>query len=71
MWRWVKTGGLLTTAVLPLAIQYTVVVQRRSSVDGVVGLGGLTVQAHCQSRNSSNETPKRASVLQWRFNWNG
>ena len=39
----------LTTAVLPLAIEYTVVVKWRSPADGVAGLGGLTVQALCLS----------------------
>ena len=35
----------LTTAVLPLAIKYTVVARWRSPADGVAGLGGLTVRA--------------------------
>ena len=40
-----KDGVFLTTAVLPLAIKYTVVARWRSPADGVAGLGGLTVQA--------------------------
>ena len=44
-----KDGVFLTTAVLPLAIKYTVVARWRSPADGVAGLGGLTVQAHCLS----------------------
>ena len=44
-----KDGVFLTTAVLPLAIKYTVVVKWRSPADRVAGLGGLTVQALCLS----------------------
>ena len=44
-----KDGVFLTTAVLPLAIEYTVVAKWRSPADGVAGLGWLTVQAHCLS----------------------
>ena len=42
----------MTTAVLPLTIEYmyTVVARWRSPVDRVAGLSGLTVQAHCLSR---------------------
>ena len=36
----------MTTAVLPLAINYPVVAKCRSSADWVAGLGGLAVQAH-------------------------
>ena len=44
-----KDGVFLTTAVFPLAIKYTVVGKLRSPADRVVGLGGLTAQAHCLS----------------------
>ena len=44
-----KDGVFLTTAVLPLAIEYTVVAKWRSPADRVAGLGGLTVQAPCLS----------------------
>ena len=44
MWRWVKTGSF--DYVLPLTIKYTVVIKWRSA-DGVAGLCGLTVKAHC------------------------
>ena len=37
---------LLTTAVIPLTIKYTVVVKWRSPADRVAGLGGLTVQEY-------------------------
>ena len=56
--RW----GLLTTAVL-LAIKYTVVAKWRSPVDGVVGLGGLTVQAHCLSGYSHYPPPRPPAQL--------
>ena len=41
-----KDGVFLTTALLPLAIKYTVVVKWRSPADGVAGLGGLTVASN-------------------------
>ena len=37
-----KDGVFLTTAVLPLAIKYTVVARWRSPADGVAGLGGFS-----------------------------
>ena len=48
MWKWIK----VTTAVLPLTIEYmyTVVARWRSPVDRVAGLSGLNVQAHYLSR---------------------
>ena len=52
-----KDGVFLTTAVLALAIKYTVVAKWRSPADGVVGLGGLTVQAHCLSGYSHYPPP--------------
>ena len=52
-----KDGAFLTTAVLPLAVKYTVVAKWRSPADGVAGLGGLTVQAHCLSGYSHYPPP--------------
>ena len=58
-----KDGVFLTTAVLPLAIKYTVVVKWRSPADGVVGLGGLTVQALCLSGYSHYPPPQSPAQL--------
>ena len=44
-----KDGVLLITAVLPLAIKYTVVARWRSPADGFESLRGLTVQVLCLS----------------------
>ena len=52
-----KDGVFLTTAVLPLAIKYTVVVKWISPADGVAGLGGLTVQALCLTGYKHNIYP--------------
>ena len=58
-----KDGVFLTTAVLPLAIKYTVVARWRSPADGVAGLGGLTVQAHCLSGYSHYPPPQPPAQL--------
>ena len=59
-----KDGVFLTTAVLPLAIKYTVVARWRSSpADGVAGLGGLTVQVHCLSGYSHYPPPQPPAQL--------
>ena len=58
-----KDGVFLTTAVLPLAIKYTVVARWRSPADGVAGLGGLTVQALCLSRYSHYPPPQPPAQL--------
>ena len=58
-----KDGVLLTTAVLPLAIKCTVVARWRSPADGVAGLGGLTVQAHCLSGYSHYPPPQPPAQL--------
>ena len=58
-----KDGVFLTTAVLPLAIKYTVVAKWRSPADGVAGLGGLTVQAHCLSGYSHYPPPQPLAQL--------
>ena len=58
-----KDGVFLTTAVLPLAIKYTVVAKWRSPADGVAGLGGLTVQAHCLSGYSHYPPPQPPAQL--------
>ena len=58
-----KNGVFLTTAVLPLAIKYTVVARWRSPADGVAGLGGLTVQAHCLSGYSHYPPPQPPAVI--------
>ena len=39
-----KEGVFLTTAVLPLAIKYTVIAKWISLADRVAGLGGLTLK---------------------------
>ena len=53
-----KDKVFLTTVVLPLTIKYTVVAKWRSPADGVVGLGGLTVQPHCLSGYSHYPPPQ-------------
>ena len=53
-----KDGVFLTTAVLPLTIKYTVVVKWRSPLDGVAGLGGLTVQAQILKLTQSHSKIK-------------
>ena len=58
-----KDGIFLTTAVLPLAIEYTVVVKWRSPADRVAGLGGLTVQALCLSGYSHYPPPQPLAQL--------
>ena len=58
-----KDGVFLTTAVLPLAIKYTVVAKWRSPADGVAGLGGLTVQALCLSGYSHSPPPQPLAQL--------
>ena len=58
-----KDGVFLTTAVLPLAIKYTVVVKWRSPADGVAGLGGLTVQALYLSGYSHYPPPQSPAQL--------
>ena len=58
-----KDGVFLTTAVLPLAIEYTVVAKWRSPADGVAGLGGLTVQALCLSGYSHYPPPQPLAQL--------
>ena len=58
-----KDGVFLTIAVLPLAIKYTVVAKWRSPADGVAGLGGLTVQAHCLSGYSHYPPPQPPAQL--------
>ena len=58
-----KDGVFLTTAVLPLAIKYTVVAKWRSPADGVADLGGLTVQAHCLSGYSHYPPPQPPAQL--------
>ena len=47
MWRCKRRGIWLQ--LFPLVVRYTVVTGWRSPADMVVGLGGLTVQAHCLS----------------------
>ena len=58
-----KDGVFLTTAVLPLTIEYTVVAKWRSPVDRVAGLGGLTVQAPCLSGYSHYPLPQPSAQL--------
>ena len=58
-----KDRVFLTTSVLPLAIKYTVVVKWRSPADGVGGLGGLKVQAHCLSVYSHYPPPQPPAQL--------
>ena len=58
-----KDGVFLPTAVLPLSIEYTVVAKWRSPVDGVAGLGGLTVQALCLSGYSHYLPPQPLAQL--------
>ena len=67
-----KDGVFLTTAVLPLIIKYTVVAKWRSPADGVVGLGGLTVQALCLSGYSHYpplQPPAQLSLHQGAILW--
>ena len=57
---------------VPLAIKYTVVVKWRSPADGVVGLGGLTVQTLCLSGYSHYpplQSPAQLSVRQGGILW--
>ena len=49
--------------VFPLVIRSTVVTGWRSPADGVVGLGGLTVQAHCLSGYSHYPPPQPPAQL--------
>ena len=58
-----KDGVFLTTAVLPLTIEYTVVAKWRSPADRVAGLGGLTVQAPCLSGYSHYPPPQPPAQL--------
>ena len=58
-----KDRVFLTTAVLPLAVKYTVVAKWRSPADGVAGLGGLTVQALCLSEYSHYPPPQSPAQL--------
>ena len=44
-------------------IRYTVVTGWRSLADGVAGLGGLTVQAHCLSGYSHYPPPQTPAQL--------
>ena len=53
----------LATTVFPLMIRYTVVTGWRSPADGVAGLGGLTVQAHCLSGYSHYPPPQPPAQL--------
>ena len=53
----------LATTVFPLVIRYTVVTGWRSPADGVAGLGGLTVQAHCLSGYSHYPPPQPLAQL--------
>ena len=53
----------LATTVFPLMIRYTVVTGWRSPADGVGGLGGLTVQAHCLSGYSHYPPPQPPAQL--------
>ena len=55
--------GLLTMAVLPLTVQYTVVAKWRSPTDGFAGQGGLTVQAHCLSGYAHYPPPQPPAHL--------
>ena len=52
----------LATTVFPLVIRYTVVTGWRSA-DGVAGLGGLNVQAHCLSGYSHYPPPQPPAQL--------
>ena len=56
-------AGGWPTAVLPLAIKYTVVAKWRSPVVGVAGLDGLTVQAQCLSGHSHYPPPQPPAQL--------
>ena len=56
-------GVFLSTAVLPLAIKYTVVARWRFPADGVAVLGGLTVQALCLSGYSHYPPPQPPAQL--------
>ena len=58
---WKKTRSLATTVFL--AIEYTGVTKWRSPADGVVGLGGLTVQVHCLSRYFHYPPPQPQAQL--------
>ena len=53
----------MATTVFPLVIRYTVVTGWRSPADGVAGLGGLTVQAHCLSGYSHYPPPQPPAQL--------
>ena len=64
-----KDRVFLTTAVLPLPIKYTVVVKLRSPVDGVAGLGGLTVQGLCLSGYSHYPPPQSPAQLSRGILW--
>ena len=44
-------------------IRYTLVTEWRSPADGVAGLGGLTVQAHCLSGYSHYPPPQPPAQL--------
>ena len=55
--------------VFSLTIKYTVVAKRRSPVDGVAGLDGLIVQAHCLSRYSYCSPPQPPAQYQRGILW--
>ena len=63
MWRCKRRGLNLATTVFPPVIRYTVVTGWRSPADGVAGLGGLTVQAHCLSGYSHYPPPQPPAQL--------
>ena len=58
-----KRQGLLTIAVLPLTIKYTIVARWRSPVGRIASLVGLTVQAHYLSRYSHYPLPQPQAQL--------
>ena len=58
-----KDGVFLTTAVLPLAIKYTVVARWRSTVDGVAGLGGFDCTSTLPARILSLSTTSASGSI--------